>query len=308
MSRFIAGMLAGLAVGALAAAAIVNRSPAPRAAPPAPAGPAADGTLERAESEIVRLKARVAELEKAPPPADAPTPPAQPPPAPLEPRFKALVEKGFEALASPDLKSFIDEIKAQGPAGLAFLAARLREGSTSQERFLAAAMLGATEDPAAIPALAEALAKDPDDLVRRMASHAIATKALESGEAPLRAAMNGDKDWGVRVNSAYGLAKLGREDGLRLLESSYGSNETPAEYRLGILGGLADVAAPSTAPLFRRILTDTKDMAYLLMAVNALGKMKDVGSRAELERLAATEGVPQSVREAAKKVVEGLPR
>lgn len=306
MSRFIAGLLAGLAIGALVAAAIVNRSAAPAPAPKPV--PAAAGKLESSESEIHRLKARVAELEKAPPAVVAPTSPAKAPPPALEPRFKALVEKGFEALASPDLKSFIEEIKARGPAGLAFLAARLREGSTSQERFLAAAALGALEDPAAIPALAEALAKDPDDLVRRMASHAIATKALESGEAPLRAAMNGDQDWGVRVNSAYGLAKLGRDDGLRLLETSYGSNETPAEYRLGILGGLADVAAPSTAPLFRRILSDTKDMGYLLMAVNALGKMKDVGSRAELERLAATEGVPHSVREAARKVVDGLPR
>ena len=120
--------------------------------------------------------------------------------------------------------------------------------------------------------------------------------------------MGGDKDWGVRVNSAYGLAKLGRDDGLRMLVDAYTSSESPAEYRLGILGGLADVAAPSTAPLFRRILSDTTDMSYLLTAVNALGKMKDAGARADLERLAATEGIPASVREAARKVADGLPR
>jgi HEAT repeat protein len=201
---------------------------------------------------------------------------------------------------------FLKLATEQGKGAVAFLSGRLLKGATAQERFLAGAALEGLKDPAALPALAEALKNDPDDLVRRMASHAMAVIGTEAAEAPLRAAMNGDKDWGVRANAAYGVAKLGRDDGLRLLESAYTSPDTPAEYRLGILGGLADVAAPSTAPLFRRILADTKDMSYLFMAVGALAKMKDQGSRPDLERLAASESTPPAIREAAQKALAEL--
>ena len=78
--------------------------------------------------------------------------------------------------------------------------------------------------------------------------------------------------------------------------------------RLAILGGLADVAAPSTAPLFRRILSDTKDLSYLFVAVGALSKMKDQASRPDLERLAASESTPASIREAALKALAELSR
>jgi len=308
MNRFAPGFVAGAVLSALVFALLSRRSEAP---PPPPAPGSAQPPSAVAKEENDRLREKIQELEAQKKASDARTPAAKPatPAAPeikLEARFGALVEKGFAGMAGPGMRELLDAVKASGAPALAFLASRLREGSTSQERFLAAAALEGAGDPAALPALAEALRKDSDELVRRMASHAIAVMGAEGGETPLRSAMTGDKDWGVRVNSAYGLAKLGRDDGLRMLEDSYAASGTPPEYRLAILGGLADVAAPSTAPLFRRILSDTTDAAYLLTAVGALGKMKDAASRADLERLAATEGVPESVREAARKVVESL--
>ena len=211
------------------------------------------------------------------------------------------MEKGLAGLQEAPALAGI--AKKKGQEAFELLAARLLRGKSSQERFLAAAVLGATQDPAAVGALAEALAKDPDDLVRRMASHALATMKQEAAETPLRAAMAVDADWGVRVNSAYGLAKLGHADGLRMLEGAYTSPDTPAEYRVAILGGLADVASPQSAPLFRRMLSDTQDPTYLFMAISALAKMKDAGARADLERLAAAADVPPSIREAAQKAV-----
>jgi HEAT repeat protein len=303
MKTFSLGLLAGVILGA-PLGLLLARRPAP---PPPPPSPSADARLDSAKTEITRLSARVAELETAAPPAPPPPPAAATAARPaLAERFGALLEKGFAGLGAAEMRELLEEVKARGAEGVAFLARRLREGESSQERFLAAAALEGAKDPEAVAALAEALRSDPDDLVRRMASHAIASLGGGGAEAPLRAAMSSDKDWGVRVNSAYGLAKLGKDDGLRLLEESYVSRETPAEYRLAVLGGLADVAAPSSAPLFRRILGDTKDAAYLLMAVGALAKMKDVGSRAELERLAAAGDLPPSVREAARKAADEL--
>ena len=302
MKLFGFGLLAGAVLG-VALGLVLARRPSP---PP----PASDARLDAARAEIARLSARVADLEAvspAPPPssAAAPAPAAAPRPS-LETRFAAVLEKGLGGLGAPEMRALVDDIKAQGAAGTAFLADRLRQGASSQERFLAAAALEGAGDPAAVAALAESLKSDPDDLVRRMASHAIAVLGGDGAEAPLRQAMTSDKDWGVRVNAGYGLAKLGKDDGLRHLEAAYLSPETPAEYRLPILGGLADVASPASAPLFRRILADTKDAAYLLIAVGALEKMKDLGSRADLERVAAAADLPASVREAARRAADAL--
>jgi len=196
-------------------------------------------------------------------------------------------------------------MKAQGKAGVEFMANVLRTSKSALERLLAAAFLEKSEDAAAIEPLALALKNDADDIVRRMAARALGVLALPGGEAPLRAAIADDPDWGVRVNASYGLAKLGRDDGLRLLRESYESADTPAEYRLGILQGLADVASPTTAPLFRKILADTKDAAYVLAAISALEKMKDVESIPALEKIGASTQ-PEMVKQAATKAIDAI--
>ncbi|MDP6958055.1 MAG: HEAT repeat domain-containing protein, partial [Planctomycetota bacterium] len=103
-------------------------------------------------------------------------------------------------------------------------------------------------------------------------------------------------------NSAYGLAKLGDEAGLAMLQQSYYSEDTPSEYRLAILGGLADVADPVTAPIFREILTGSKDMGYLLMAIGAVEKMKDKGSLLELRAILHSDH-PPVIKEKAEEAI-----
>jgi HEAT repeat protein len=192
-----------------------------------------------------------------------------------------------------------------GKPAVEFLIDALRNSKSSTDRFIAAALLGAAGDPSAVDALAFALKGDSDKVVRRMASQALAMMGAPDAEGPLRGATTGDADWGVRANCAYGLAKLGKEDGLRILKEFYESPDTPSEYRLGILGGLADVAAPSTAPLFRKILSDTKDEAYQLISITALEKMKDVESIPALQRVVESTQ-PEMVKQAASKAIETI--
>src|SRR6185503_21014729 len=220
----------------------------------------------------------------------------------LKSLFGKLAELGLGAFNSPKFKETLEAVKAAGKPGMEFLANILRTSKSATERFMAAALMEGAGDASAVESLAHVLKGDGDDMVRRMASHALAVLGSPAAEAPLRAATTEDADWGVRVNSAYGLAKLGKDDGLRILRESYESSETPAEYRLAILGGLADVAAPSTAPLFRRILADTKDASYLLVSIGALGKMKDVESIPALEKIAAS-GQPEMVKQAATRAI-----
>lgn len=322
---WLLGLFVGLLGGFVLAAAVLTSRNSAREAEKAREVLAWEADWKKSEQqgkdERKRLSDRLAELEgqlatktaelekqqaakKEPPPAPAAVeaPAAK---ADLAGKFAALVEKGLAAYGGADFQALAKLVKESGKEAIDFLAQSLLKGAKSGERFLAAGLLEAAGDAAAIPALAEALRNDSDLLVRRMASHAIAVIGTEGAEAPLRGAMTGDKDWGVRVNSAYGLAKLGREDGLTMLRDAYTSADTPATVRVAILGGLADVAAPSTAPLFRKILSDTKDETFLFLAINALLKMKDEGSRAELERLVSSD-LPETLREQARKALDQL--
>jgi HEAT repeat protein len=302
----------GFIAGAFLAAVVVLLSrPRPELPAPSPGTPSASPALLDAAAALKEenhlLRQKVAELEKTKAPAVAAPKPEQktesekPAAADLKDLFAKFVESGGRTGGAEVLAA----MKAQGRAGVEFMANVLKTSKASLERLLAAAFLEQSGDSAAIEPLALALKNDNDDIVRRMAARALGVLALPGGEAPLQAAVAEDPDWGVRVNSSYGLAKLGKDDGLRLLREFYESAETPAEYRLAILHGLADVAAPSTAPLFRKILADTKDASYLLSAIGALGKMKDVESIPSLEKISGSTQ-PDMVKQAAVQAIETI--
>lgn len=315
----LAALVIGIALGVGATAFVTNlrREPAPPTSAPPPAGatvgkPAPATSTQDREEEIQRLRQRVAELEAAtaapvtPPPAPETNSPKEGSPLRLAERLTALASMGMGAFGDPDFGALLADIKKVGPKAIAELGAILLNSESAQERFTAGALLEGAGNPAAIPWLAEALQKDPDDLVRRMSSHAMAVIGTEAALPGLRSAMVGDSDWGVRVNSSYGLAKQGQSDGLKVLEDYSTSSKTPPEYKLAVLGGLADVAAPSSAPIFRKFLTETTDMSYLLISIAALEKMKDAASVPDLQRVAGNAALPGNIREAAKKAVEAI--
>jgi HEAT repeat protein len=310
MSSFRGGLLAGFIAGAfLSAGVVLLLRPRPEPSAPAPVSPPPSAAVLDAAAALKEenrvLKDLVADLKKGKAPVPSPPEAKTEPEKPAGPDLKDLFAKMAESGGRSGGVEVLAAMKAQGKAGVEFMANVLRTSKSALERLLAAAFLEQSGDSASIEPLALALKNDTDDMVRRMAARALGVLAQPAGESPLRAAIADDPDWGVRVNASYGLAKLGKEDGLRLLREFYESTETPAEYRLGILSGLADVAAPSTAPLFRKILADTKDSAYLLAAIGALGKMKDVESLPALEKIAGSTS-QEMVKQAATKAIDTI--
>ena len=223
----------------------------------------------------------------------------------LSDAFALLVDKGAAGYGSPEFLELAKQLEAAGAEGVAMMVEVLGSDVGGEAKFLAAGLLEKIGDPAALPALQAALAEDGDLLVRRSASHAIGAIGTEDALAPLRTAMTTDTDWGVRVNAAYGVAKQGGQDGIEMLEDAYFSPETPSEYRLAVLGALADVASPSTAGAFRRILSETEDPAYLMLAMKALAKMKDTGAIEDLQRLSNSD-LPEVLRNAARRTIDEI--
>jgi hypothetical protein len=306
-SGLLAGFIAGAAVTGLVV--LVLRPSPPPADPRSPVPATAEGAKKSAEE--TKKPPQIAEAEKARPVPPA-TPakeeksqPETPASAEVGPLFARLVEAGLAGFRSPKFAETLEAVKKGGKPSIDYLAGVLQSSLSATERFLAAALLEGAGDAGAIPGLAAALKNDKDDLVRRMASHGLAMLGNPDAQGPLREAATGDSDWGVRVNSAYGLAKLKNDDGLRILQDAYESSSTPSEYRLAVLGGLADVAAPSSAPLFRKILTDTQDSSYVLAAIGALEKMKDAEALPALQQL-ANSSPSQIVKQAATKAIDAI--
>ena len=294
-----------LGVGIMAVVFIAKRPAAPANAP----APIVTVAAKSVAPEPVRETPEPAAPPETPPPAPAKVesaPPSATAPAfDFKTSFAALAKKGLAAYGSKEMVELADAVKASGKDGLRLVTDQLQNSTSPQERFLAAALLEKIGDPAALPALETALKTDPDLLVRRMASHAAALIGTDAAVAVLRPAMLNDEDWGVRVNSAYGLAKLKQPDGLDTLQKFYGSPETPAEYSLAILAGLADVAAPTTSPMFRKVLADTTDPSYVLIAIGALEKMKDTQALPDLQRIATT-SKSDMIRQAAQRAIDSI--
>ena len=279
--------------------------------PPTSPAPRIDDT---GMDEVVALRKRVADLEaQATPKEEAPETSKEPepekPPAEtsdLATSFDDLVGHGLGGYKGADFNKLVLRLAKDKAKALQLLADRLLNGATANERFFAGALLEELNDPAAIPALVQSLQNEREFLARRMTSHALAMIGTEGGLAALRKAMADDKDWGVRMNSAYGVAKQGQEDGQKALESYWTSPTSTGEEKLVALFVLADLAAPSSAPIFRKILSDSSEATQLIAAIGALEKMKDAAAAADLVRIAGDSRYPSKVREAAKKAADAL--
>lgn len=278
--------------------------------------------LRRLEEEKRMLQARNASLDKAAAEAKAAgaggsgegattageggdagakrtTPEAPPTPESVAAGFEKLAELGLAAYGTEPLMDLVKQVKTLGKAGLDLMAERLAKDERAGARFLVAAILEALADPAAVPALEKALKEDADSLVRRMASHAMAVMHPPEALPGLEAAMRGDADWGVKVNAAYGLAKAGRSEGVQEMLKAYRDPNVDAGVKPAVLGGLADVADPSTAELFREVLHSHREIGFEFMAIKALEKMKDTASLQDLEWV-INNSPSHSVKEAAK--------
>jgi hypothetical protein len=303
------GLVVGLClgVGITSLVFMSNRPTAPAKAPTPTVTASAKSVAPEPVQETPQPAAAPETPASTPAKVESASAPAAKPTLDFKTSFAALSKKGLAGYGSKEMGELTGAVKASGTNGVRMVIEQLQSSTSPQDRFLLVALLENIGDPSALPVLDTTLKNDSDLMVRRMASHAAALIGSDAAVNVLRPAMFNDEDWGVRVNSAYGLAKLKQQDGLDTLQQFYASKDTPAEYRLAILSGLADVAAPTTGPLFRQVLADTTDAGYVLIAIGALEKMKDTQALPDLQRI-ATSSKSDMIRQAAQRAIDNIPK
>jgi hypothetical protein len=220
--------------------------------------------------------------------------------------FRALATAGPVAYTQLADGKLVALFRALGPTGVEVLGELLRDADSTDNRFLAAAVLELLGDPTAITHLDFAL-NDDDILVRRMASHALATLRDEAAIPALERAFHDEEDWGVRANAAYGLAKLGQPSGVEALLALHASDEIDDASRAAVMGGMADVGAAAFAPVFRPLLADTTaELGYRLTAMQWAANAKDEASLETLQKIAASPQEEDSLRTAARRTIEAI--
>lgn len=233
-----------------------------------------DRAIERLEKQVEQLKAGL----------DAPEPRAT---GEVLAELKALAKEHGMALYGSITPShpLFKELQAMGADGISMLGDLLKSG-TDTEKFVAAALMEKLLDPAAIPALTDALFGDNKGnlLVQRMSSHALAIIGGEEAIGPLERAMNDGPEWGVKGNAAYGLARMGHEGGIEWLLDTYNTAEDPMMKAVA-LPAMADIGDPSYLPVMHALIQEETEYSKRTLALQGIAKAGQKESLPILEAL-----------------------
>ncbi len=181
--------------------------------------------------------------------------------------------EGMKILQLGKDNPLIRELAAMGPEGIAVLAKLLETGNQDQ-RFGAAALMAKLMDAGAVPHLEKAVfGGDNDDnvLVQRMASSALAGIGGEASIPAMERILEHDLDWGVRTNAAYGLAQMGRKEGIDWVRENYQS-QTDSAAKLSLLAVMSQVGDPSYLPDLHETLKTETEYSKRYLAMRGIAK------------------------------------
>jgi len=217
----------------------------------------------------------------------------------------AMREKGMSSLLEPaKVAKLVGDIRALGDEGFD-LVLGMMGSENPQERMLAAKLLGDLADERSIDALAKACADD-DDGVCTLASQALALMGDPRAKDQLRQIYDSSEGKaGVRINSLFGLCKIGEAQAITEAQAFFESSETPDAHKSAMANGILLLDSPHVVPVVRSVSGLDKSSADLGTAVvRYLEKVRnDSHARTLLADIIADSSYPQSVRNLASQVL-----
>jgi len=180
----------------------------------------------------------------------------------------------------------------------------LRQASQDSDwltRAAAARLFGSRADPSAIPTLFSMLS-DRDSYVRRFARRSLLELATRSTPNAYLPALQ-SKDRTTQVVAALALARLNDGRGLDILLAEV-ANPLGIE-RVEVVKSAVRVKDPRVVPALRLAIADP-DPEVRVVALIALGLLRDRDSAALLQKISADPSSPKDVRLAAAKALELL--
>ncbi len=204
-------------------------------------------------------------------------------------------------------KSLVEELREMGEPAVRAVLQILEEGANVRERRMAVRLLGALQDPTALPALQNVLYSDEDVSMRRNAARSLRFLQMPESIPALESALNKpEEDYFVRIHAARGLAQLGETQGVYGLLEIFDEtvDDGRARFRaFRFLNSLNDTAA---LPLMREIATSESDVSYRVRAVRFLGRNGSQEELALLQQVLAAQNEQPSVVEAAQNASTAL--
>jgi HEAT repeat protein len=196
-----------------------------------------------------------------------------------------------------------------GDAGTEALARVLAGGTSSDERRAAAQLLGELQDPRALPLLRDILDKDSDVLLRRAAAAGLRRLEMPETVPVLEALLaNAGEDRFVRMSAAYGLAQLGRLQGVSGLMQIFDEANGDGRGRDMAFRALRSLGDERSLPFMRQVVSSGDEVSYRLQAIRFLEAHGDRQSLVALERIMQSPTEQASIRDAASRAHAAIAR
>lgn len=208
-------------------------------------------------------------------------------------------------------RTLVADLQALGEPAVEALMQLLQESMDSRERSTAAFILGSLQDPRAVPVLQEVLANEDDIVMRRAAARGMARVQTPDTIPILDTILgNAQEDRYMRLSAAYGLARMGENQGFDGLATIFEESSADGRGHYLTFRALTALDDPRALPLMRQIAVSESEVSYRLGAIRFLGAHGDQDALPFLQQVIDAPHEQPSVREAAEQAlaVIGSPR
>jgi hypothetical protein len=204
-------------------------------------------------------------------------------------------------------RELVDEMRGMGEVAGQALMHVLTAGNDTDERRVAARMLGALQVPQSLPLLREIVDNEGDVLMRRAAAAGL--RLLQTPDSlPVleRLLANPGEDRFIRLSAAQGLASSGRPYGVAGLAQIFEEAAADGRGRDAAFRSLSALNDDRPLPFMRQVVASQAEPGYRLLAIRYLTARNDRTALPALQTVMQSPTEQASVRDAAAEAYRKL--